>query len=119
MAKKKLTQLQREYAKQKKPSEKALHYHAMQFLSDFGEYDLSFLPIVGINENGAKPHALPSADKILAQNDVLLFDAGIKYQRYCSDMTRTARVSEDMEFGKKQRFRDKKQQKIYILPLWR
>ena len=97
----------------KAPSEKQLHYEAMQFLSDFGAYELSFEPIVGINANGAKPHALPNAQCFLAKNDVLLFDAGIKYKRYCSDMTRTASVSKNIDFSKKQCFKNKLVQKVY------
>ncbi|WP_304646171.1 M24 family metallopeptidase, partial [uncultured Helicobacter sp.] len=97
----------------KSPSEKQLHYQAMQFLSCFGEYDLSFEPIVGINANGAKPHALPSPKCFLTKNDILLFDAGIKYKRYCSDMTRTAAIRDEVHFSKKQYFKDKFMQKIY------
>lgn len=97
----------------KAPSEKALHYYAQQFLSDFGQYDLSFDPIVGLNANASKPHALPSGQCFLNKNDVLLFDAGIKYKRYCSDMTRTAYIRDDISFSKKQKFKSKKQQEIY------
>lgn len=101
----------------KSPSEKELHYQAMQFLSHFGEYELSFEPIVGINANGAKPHALPNAKCYLAKNDILLFDAGIKYKRYCSDMTRTAAIKGEIHFGKKQKFKNPKYQKIYDIVL--
>ena len=94
-------------------SERQLHYHAKGFLGHFGEYDLSFDPIVGINENAAKPHALPSPKCLLTKGDLLLFDAGIKYKRYCSDMTRTATMRGDIHFGKKQKFKDPKMQKIY------
>lgn len=99
------------------PSEKELHYQAKQILSHFGKYDLSFEPIVGINENGAKPHALPSNQSILKKKDILLFDAGLKYKRYCSDMTRTAAVSKDIHFGKKQKFKNKLHSKIYDIVL--
>lgn len=95
------------------PSERELHYHALQFLSHFGKYDVSFNPIVGINANAAKPHALPSLSTRLGKRDLLLFDAGIKYKRYCSDMTRTAAVGADMSFSKKQRFVSKIQNKVY------
>lgn len=99
------------------PSEKELHYRAKQILSHFGKYDLSFDPIVGINANGAKPHALPSPECMLKKNDILLFDAGIKYKRYCSDMTRTAAVCRDIHFGKKQKFKNKLYSKIYDIVL--
>ncbi|RDU59720.1 M24 family metallopeptidase [Helicobacter marmotae] len=101
----------------KSPNEKQLHYQAMGFLSHFGDYELSFEPIVGINANAAKPHALPSPKCLLHKNDVLLFDAGIKYQRYCSDMTRTASIRGDINFSKKQHFKDPFVQKIYDIVL--
>lgn len=100
-----------------KLSEKDLHYKAKAFLSHSGEYDLSFEPIVGINANGAKPHALPSATCKLLKHDILLFDAGIKFERYCSDMTRTASVSKDINFKKRQYFKNKDYQKIYDIVL--
>lgn len=99
------------------PNEKELYYQAKQILSNFGRYDLSFDPIVGINENGAKPHALPSTKCILKKNDILLFDAGVKYKRYCSDMTRTAAVGKDIHFGKEQKFKNKLHSKIYDIVL--
>ncbi|WP_066387338.1 M24 family metallopeptidase [Helicobacter himalayensis] len=98
----------------KKPlSEQNLHFYASTFLSMNGKYELSFNPIIGINATGAKPHALPSAEITLNKNDLLLFDAGIKFKHYCSDMTRTARVGKNMDFSKEQKFKNKKQQKIY------
>lgn len=119
-------------------SEKELFAIAKVVLENGGKYDLSFCPILAINQNAAKPHALPS-DKKLQNGDLLLFDAGIKYKRYCSDMTRTARINfgcedfarEDFEykngskqesseakssathFNKSQTFANKELQKIY------
>lgn len=96
-----------------KKSEALLHFKARGFLEHKGKYDLSFSPIVGINGNAAKPHALPTNDKLRAQ-DLLLFDAGIKYQRYCSDATRTGYFSKDgFSFSKEQSFEDTTLQKIY------
>ncbi len=93
-------------------TEKYLFFDAIEKFQQHGNYALSFEPIVAINENAAKPHALPS-DKILMQGDHLLVDAGLKYQRYCSDRTRCCEVSSEMDFQKKQSFRDKQRQKIY------
>ncbi|TLD96778.1 aminopeptidase P family protein [Helicobacter jaachi] len=104
----------------KKLNEAELHYRATQFLSHFGKYALSFEPIVGINANAAKPHALPSKKCVLAKNDMLLFDAGIKYKRYCSDMTRTAAVhgnNGNINFHKSQKFKNKKHARIYEIVL--
>lgn len=69
-------------------SEQYLHFKAKELMSNHGEFDLSFDPIVAINENSAKPHALPT-DKKLQKDDLLLMDAGVKYLRYCSDRTVT------------------------------
>lgn len=93
--------------------ESFLHFKAKEFLGQKGKYDLSFNPIVGINGNAAKPHALPSKDK-LQQGDLLLFDAGIKYRGYCSDMTRTGYFGkEGLSFSKEQDFKNSTLQKIY------
>ena len=81
-------------------------------MSRFGEYDLSFEPIFAINENAAKPHAHPT-DKILKEGDLVLFDAGIKYKRYCSDRTRTSQYGDRINFSKDQKFSDPKIQKAY------
>lgn len=101
----------------KRFSEKELYYQAQQFLSDFGKYDLSFQPILGVNANAAKPHALPSEQK-LQKGDLLLFDAGIKYKHYCSDRTRTTYFDKDgISFSKNQKFKNKELQKIYDIVL--
>lgn len=99
-------------------SEKKLHFIAKQCLENDGAQDLSFNPIVALNENAAKPHALPC--KIpLKKGDLVLFDAGVKYKNYCSDMTRTAFFgceSRDFNFDKAQKF-PSKMQKIYDVVL--
>ena len=70
-------------------SEKELFYNAHLIFTDRGNLDLSFSPIVAINQNAAKAHALPSGE-VLRRGDLLLLDAGVKFNRYCSDRTRTA-----------------------------
>ncbi len=97
-------------------SEFALTYSAKSILSQYGRYDLSFEPIVAINANSAKPHALPT-DSRLEAGDILLVDAGLKYQRYCSDRTRTVSAQKDFRFGTHQRFADKQIQKAYDIVL--
>lgn len=96
-------------------SELFLNFKAKEILSKYGKYELSFEPITALNKNAAKPHALPSKDK-LKKNDILLFDAGIKYKRYCSDMTRSAFFDGEIKFSKKQKM-PKKIQKIYDIVL--
>jgi Xaa-Pro aminopeptidase len=94
--------------------EKRLHFEAKAAMSHYGDYDLSFDPIVAINANAAKPHALPT-DVTLKKGDLLLVDAGLKYRRYCSDRTRTAFVGEEVRFCDDQRFASPKVQKAYDL----
>lgn len=48
----------------------------------------SFDPIVAFGVNAADPHHMPD-ETILKEGDVVLFDVGCRYHRYCSDMTRT------------------------------
>jgi Xaa-Pro aminopeptidase len=81
-----------------------------------GRRDLSFEPIVAINENAAKPHARVS-EKILKKGDLLLLDAGIKYKRYCSDRTRTVFIGEKISMSKFQKFKNKEIQKVYDIVL--
>ena len=94
--------------------EKRLHFEMKSAMSHYGEYDLSFDPIVAINANAAKPHALPT-DVVMKKGDLLLVDAGLKYRRYCSDRTRTVFVKEGVDFGDDQRFASPKIQKAYDL----
>jgi Xaa-Pro aminopeptidase len=93
-----------------------LSYRFKEILTNRGRREISFEPIVAVNENAAKPHALVS-DKVLKKNDLLLLDAGIKYKRYCSDRTRTICVADDFSVSKKQRFKDSFKQKIYDIVL--
>ncbi|MEA3314389.1 MAG: aminopeptidase P family protein [Campylobacterota bacterium] len=93
-------------------NEKFLQFKAKEMMSNFGKYDLSFDPIVAINENSAKPHALPTSKKI-KNNDLLLVDAGVKYKRYCSDRTCTSIYNGNIDFKREQIFSQRNQQKIY------
>jgi Xaa-Pro aminopeptidase len=92
--------------------EYTLTHMAKGILGDFGKYDLSFDPIVAINQNAAKPHATPTSTR-LEKNDLLLVDAGLKYKRYCSDRTRTVQADKYFMFETDQNFKRKKIQKAY------
>jgi Xaa-Pro aminopeptidase len=100
-------------------SELELQYKAKAAMEHEGQNEVSFQPILAINENAAKPHALPSKDKSLKLGDLLLLDAGVKYRRYCSDRTRTAQMREDISFDYKenQKFKEPYRQKIYDIVL--
>lgn len=93
-------------------SERELHFNAELIFKQKNKFGLSFSPIVAINENAAKAHALPS-EKCLNKGDLLLLDAGVRWQNYCSDRTRTACFDENFNFSKEQKFADPKQQEIY------
>ncbi len=98
--------------------EKTLFFKANEILSRQGELESSFDPIVAIEENAAKPHSLPSFKK-LTDNSLFLFDAGIKYKRYCSDRTRVLEFKKNtkLNFSKQQKFSNPKKQKIYDIVL--
>lgn len=93
-------------------SEQELNYEVANILKNKGEFGLSFEPITALNANAAKAHALPTKNA-LKQGDLLLFDAGIKYRRYCSDRTRTFEVGANSQVSKEQIFSDSKQNEIY------
>ena len=97
-------------------SEKYLFFKAKEFMGNMGELELSFDPIVAINENSAKPHALPT-DKLLHKNDFLLVDAGVKFERYCSDRTCCTSIHKNTTFKREQKFKSKLEQKIYDIVL--
>jgi Xaa-Pro aminopeptidase len=98
-------------------TEQFLYFKTFEKMSQSGNLDISFEPIVAINENAAKPHALPTSKK-LKLNDLILVDAGIKYERYCSDRTCTSVVDfEKFSFKREQKFRNDKHQKIYDIVL--
>ncbi len=92
--------------------ESELNFLAESILRDYGNRDISFEPILAISENAAKPHALPTS-RVLEAGDLLLFDAGVKYKRYCSDRTRTSFYDGEVNFKIKQQFGSKKIQKAY------
>jgi|SRR5579885_1878421 len=59
--------------------------------------DIAFRSIVAFSENASIPHHL-SQERKLKPDDVILFDFGVKYENYCSDMSRTVffgRASEE------------------------
>lgn len=93
-------------------SEQRLHYEAEKILKDEGKFGLSFSPILAFGANAAKCHALP-LEKTLGMNELVLFDAGVTYKRYCSDRTRTAEFSGNLNFSKIQSFSDNTRQKVY------
>ncbi len=64
--------------------------------------EISFRPIIAFGKNSAIPHHLSNQTK-LKKNQIILLDFGVKFNNYCSDMSRT------IFFGKA----DKKFKEIY------
>jgi len=93
-------------------NEYELNFLSESILRDYGKRDISFSPILAVNKNASKPHAQPTSKK-LKKGDLLLFDAGVKYKRYCSDRTRTAHFDSNIKFTYRQKFNSKKIQKAY------
>lgn len=65
-----------------------------------GADGLAFETIVASGENSSMPHAVPT-DRVIKENDIILFDFGAKYQGYCSDCSRTVFVGNIPEEQKK------------------
>jgi Xaa-Pro dipeptidase len=63
---------------------------------ELGAEGMSFSTIVLAGEKSALPHGSPGNRKI-AEGDFVLFDLGVVYEGYCSDITRTVVVGEPTE----------------------
>lgn len=68
-------------------TEQELAWEIQSLGHDFGAEDISFAPIVGFKDHSASPHHQNTTRK-LKKGDLILIDMGMKYQGYCSDMTR-------------------------------
>lgn len=62
--------------------------------------DLSFDTIVAFGQNAAVPHHQTGKNK-LKTNDLILIDFGVKFNNYCSDMTRTVVIGKATDEQKK------------------
>lgn len=82
-------------------TEKEIAYKLEFFIKQRGA-ELSFPPIVAFGKNSSIPHHKTS-DRKLKTDNIALLDFGVRYEDYCSDMTRT------VFFGKA----DDKFKKIY------
>jgi Xaa-Pro dipeptidase len=62
---------------------------AIEFeLKKAGINQMSFSTMVLTGKNGASPHGTPGMTKV-QKGDLVLFDLGVVYEGYCSDITRT------------------------------
>lgn len=69
-------------------------------MRELGGTGNAFDTIAAFGENASQPHYMPG-DRKLKKGDVALFDFGTKYDRYCSDMTRTVFFGEPPEVLKR------------------
>ncbi|MFL0363369.1 M24 family metallopeptidase [Pseudobacillus sp. 179-B 2D1 NHS] len=58
-----------------------------------GIAEMSFSTMVLTGKNGASPHGTPGNTKV-KKGDLVLFDLGVVYEGYCSDITRTVAFGE-------------------------
>ncbi len=68
-------------------TEKQIAYELEKFIKDQGA-EFSFSAIVAFGKNSSIPHHQTGETK-LKDGDFVLLDFGVKFQNYCSDMTRT------------------------------
>ncbi|WP_086444757.1 aminopeptidase P family protein [Candidatus Enterococcus lemimoniae] len=64
-----------------------------------GIRSMSFDTLVLTGKNGASPHGNPGSTAV-AKQDLVLFDLGVVYNGYCSDVTRTVAYQEPTDFQK-------------------
>lgn len=81
-------------------TEKDMGFFIDSRMRELGGEGNAFETIAAFGENASKPHHSPTERK-LKKGDVALFDFGTKYDRYCSDMTRTVFFGEPPEVLKR------------------
>lgn len=81
-------------------TEKELAFELNYQMMKNGAEGLAFDTIVASGPNSSMPHAVPT-DRIIKENDIILFDFGAKYDGYCSDCSRTIFTGTPTEKQKK------------------
>ena len=81
-------------------TEKELAFELNYQMMKNGAEGLAFDTIVTSGPNSSMPHAVPT-DRIIKENDIILFDFGAKYDGYCSDCSRTIFTGTPTEKQKK------------------
>ena len=70
--------------------------HIENEIKKYGVNEMSFDTMVLFGDHAASPHGTPGNRK-LQQNEYVLFDLGVIYNHYCSDMTRTIKYGNPSE----------------------
>ncbi|MGJ5711714.1 M24 family metallopeptidase [Staphylococcus auricularis] len=71
-------------------TEREVVNHIEYEIKAYGVNEMSFDTMVLFGDHAASPHGTPG-DRQLKQDEYVLFDLGVVYENYCSDMTRTVR----------------------------
>ena len=71
-------------------TEREVVNHIEYEIKAYGVDEMSFDTMVLFGDHAASPHGTPG-DRQLKQDEYVLFDLGVVYENYCSDMTRTVR----------------------------
>ena len=79
--------IQKNTSQKAKITELDIVWKIKEFAHFLGVEELSFEPIVAFGKHSSMPHHL-SDKTVLKKGDIILIDMGMKYQGYCSDMTR-------------------------------
>ncbi len=76
-------------------TEKQVALELEYVMKSLGADGLSFDTIVASGTNSSMPHAVPT-DKVIEDGDFVTLDFGCIYKGYCSDMTRTIHMGDEM-----------------------
>ncbi|PTG55816.1 peptidase M24 family protein [Staphylococcus chromogenes] len=69
-------------------TEREVVNHIENEIKAYGVHEMSFDTMVLFGDHAAAPHGTPG-DRKLQKDEYVLFDLGVIYQNYCSDITRT------------------------------
>lgn len=76
-------------------TEKQVALELEYVMKSLGADGLSFDTIVASGSNSSMPHAVPT-DKVIEEGDFVTLDFGCVYKGYCSDMTRTVYMGDQI-----------------------
>lgn len=79
-----------------KMTEKEVENEIVRFIKEQGGQKESFDVIVASGIRGALPHGKAS-DKVIEKGEFVTFDFGVRFNNYCSDITRTISIGEGNE----------------------
>lgn len=77
-------------------TERQVVNHIENEIKKFGVNEMSFDTMVLFGDHAASPHGTPG-DRQLQNDEFVLFDLGVIYENYCSDMTRTVKFGTPSE----------------------